>query len=241
MWESFYIDGEGAFFDPVPSVLYANIPVLICIGENDEAMPMTSAVKVYERLKQMGMNVTFKKIEKEVHQYNKYDVFPVMDAWLSSNFQSVEFTLQPSDSLLIRKYAAANELELEIGKVPYEGGHAEQIMKCYRKAAAEQTKDESTWFKLGIKLFANDLYNESFESFKRASGEDFALQFASLVWMGHLKDLKGQREESVALYRKALDVYPGFPMRHDNWKIVIDKDYIEARMKEPFRGIVNKN
>ena len=237
MWESFYIDREGAFYDPVPSLLYANIPLLICVGENDASMPMTSAKKVYEKLKNNELPVTFRSIDNEVHQYKKYDIFPIIDTWLNSNFQSTSFILQKSDSVIIEKYARINELINEISAIPYGGGYSEEIIKCYQKAVENKILDANTWFTLGLKLFADGHNDEAYNSFSNATDSTFALSFASLVWMGHLKDLMNQRSEAVALYQKALNVYPGFPIQHDNWKIVIDKVWIEEKIKVPFKGV----
>ncbi len=236
-WESFYIDREGAFYDPVPNLLYANIPVLICVGENDVSMPMTSARKVCERLMNNGLSVTFRYIENEVHQYNKYDVFPVIDTWLNSKFQSTSFILQKSDSLIIEKFADEKKLNDEISAIPYEGGHPDEIIKCYKKAAEINVTNADIWFTLGLKLFADNFNAEAYNSFSKAADSTFILYFASLVWMGHLKDLMNSRKEAVLLYQKALAAYPGFPVQHDNWNIAINKTWIEDRLKVPFKGI----
>lgn len=237
IWESFYIDREGAFYDPAPNLLYANIPVLICIGEDDVSMPMTSARKVYEKLKNNNLPVTFRSIENEIHQYNKYDIFPIIDTWLGSEFRSTNFILQKTDSLLIEKYAKIDGLTGELSAVPYEGGQKEKILKCYQKAVEINLSDPDTWYTIGIKLLADDYNDEAYNAFSKAVDSTFALRFASLVWMGHLKDLKDNRKEAVAFYRKALDAYPGFPVQHDQWKIVIDKTWIEERIKVPFKGV----
>ena len=237
MWESFYIDREVVLYDPVPSLLYANIPVLICIGEDDVSMPMISAKKTYERLKNSGLTVTYRSIEKETHQYAKYDVFAIIDTWLCNDGLSTDFLLHKSDSLIIEKYAKANELVNEISDIPYGGGYPEKILTCYQKATESNITDANTWFTLGLKLFADGYNDEAYNSFSKATDSTFAAYFASLVWMGHLKDLENQRKEAVTLYQKALKAYPGFPVQHDNWNIVIDKTWIEERIKVPFKGV----
>jgi predicted esterase len=237
MWESFYIDREVACYDPVPNLLYANIPVLICIGEDDMSMPFISAKGTYEKLKNSGLTVSFKSIEKETHQYEKYDVFAIIDAWLCNDRQSADFSLNKFDSLMIEKYAKAHELAGEISTIPYGGGYPEKILACYKNAVNRNLTDANTWFSLGIKLFADGYDNEAYNSFSKASDSTFAACFASLVWMGHIKDLQSRRKEAVALYQKALEVYPGFPVQHDNWDIIIDEKWIEERIKTPFKGV----
>ncbi|MGE5456821.1 MAG: tetratricopeptide repeat protein, partial [Methanococcaceae archaeon] len=153
------------------------------------------------------------------------------------NFRSANFILQSTDSLMIEKYASINELNDDISAVPYDGGNKEKILKCYNKAVEINLSDPDAWYIMGIKLVADDCYNEAYNSFSKALDTAFAIHFASLVWMGHLNDLKNKREEAIAMYRKALDAYPGFPVQHDQWKIVIDRKWIEERMRVPFRGV----
>ncbi len=237
-WESFYIDREAAIYDPIPNLLYANVPILICIGSDDMAMPMVSAKNTYERLKNKGFgNVTFRIIEKEVHQYDKYDVFPIIDTWLDNKGQTSDFKLQKSDSLTIAKYAKAKELTNEISAIPFVGSYPEKIITCYRKAVESKMTDASTWFTLGIKLFTNGYNDQAYKSFSNATDSSFAICFASYVWMGHIKDIQNQRKEAIIFYQKALTLYPGFPMQHDQWNLIIDKTWIEERMKTPFLGV----
>ena len=235
MWESFYIDREAGLYDPLPNLLYANIHMLICIGEDDTAMPAVQAKRTFERLKNNGADqVTFRLIEKEVHQYRKYDLFAIMDTWLDSRFRSTGFTLQKSDSITIEKYARANELIEEIQSLSYENGDPAEALNCYQKAVDTEMSDMGTWFSLGVRLVAAGCHDEAYASFARAADPAFAACFASFVWMGHLKDLKKEREVAVVFYRKALDAYPGFPVQHSQWDMLIDKNWIEERIRLAF-------
>lgn len=59
-------------------------------------------------------------------------------------------------------------------------------------------------------------------------------RFMGLVWQGHLLDLLGRRTEAVASYQQALKV-PGEPsMQHSQYNLVIDKQWVEQRLKTPF-------
>lgn len=177
-WESFYINREVFLYDPIPDLLYANVPLLICIGEDDMSMPMVSAKNTCERLKNNGLdNVTFITIEKEVHQYEKYDVFPVIDTWLNSNCQTTNFKLQKFDSLMIEKYVKAKELAREISSIPYGGGYPEKILSCYRKAVENKTTDTYAWFSLGLKLFADGYNDQTYKSFDNATDSFFCTVF----------------------------------------------------------------
>ncbi|MFP4622028.1 MAG: hypothetical protein ACLFM7_12010 [Bacteroidales bacterium] len=236
MWESFYINREVAFYEPVPNLLYANIPVLICVGEDDASMPMVKAKETYTKLKNRGSDkVTFRSIKEEVHQYKKYDVFAIIDTWLSSKFQSTDFQLQKSDSLIIEKHARANELTEEIEALPYEGGSPRKVLSCYHKALETGMTDMKIWFTLGVKLFTKGYNDEAYNSFTKATDSGFPACFASFVWMGHIKDLRNQRKEAISFYKKGLDAYPGFPVQHDHLNIKIDNKWIEERIKMPFK------
>src|ERR1017187_4545321 len=59
-------------------------------------------------------------------------------------------------------------------------------------------------------------------------------RFFALVWEGHLLDLLGRRTDAVAAYQEAQKA-PGTPsMRHDQYGLVIDKKWVEERLKTPF-------
>jgi len=235
-WESYRIDREVQFYNPNDNIGNSGTPVLIVIGENDVAMPATSARKVYQELHDNGLEVYFREIKDEVHQYGKHDVFPIIDTWLSSNFKSTSFTLQKADSLVINKYNAVNELRDLVSDIPYGGGHKEEIINCWNMATKVNMAEADIWFNLGLKLYADHYIDEACISFSNAAESDFILYFASLVWLGHLNDLQGNRDEAIVLYKKALDVYPGFPVQHDNWNVVIDTAWIQERLRVPFEG-----
>ncbi|OGD24513.1 MAG: hypothetical protein A2Y69_13425 [Candidatus Aminicenantes bacterium RBG_13_59_9] len=56
----------------------------------------------------------------------------------------------------------------------------------------------------------------------------------ALGWMGLLKDLLGRRPEALTYYREALRFDTGQSMRFDQFKIRMDKDWLEERLKKPF-------
>ena len=60
------------------------------------------------------------------------------------------------------------------------------------------------------------------------------MRFAGLVWQGHVLDLLGHRAEALGRYEDALKV-PGSPsMQHGQYKLTIDKQWVEERLKSPF-------
>ncbi len=62
------------------------------------------------------------------------------------------------------------------------------------------------------------------------------LSHNNLVWQGHLLDLVNQREEALACYQEALKHRaPDDGVRHDQFGMVIDRAWIQERIKTPFR------
>ncbi|MEW6456439.1 MAG: hypothetical protein AB1410_06995 [Acidobacteriota bacterium] len=106
----------------------------------------------------------------------------------------------------------------------------------YEKTKNLNIEKYDFWFKLGLLLFDSGFYKESFLAFEKV----FKLEspelykFASLTWMGHLKDLEGQREEAVKYYKQALERDTGNSMQHSQYRMRINRKWIEQRLKTPF-------
>lgn len=240
-WESYYIDKEVIFYNPTANLLKSNIPVLICIGENDIAMPVVLAKRTYENLLENGyQKAAFRVIEDEVHQYRKYDVFAIIDAWLDSDGETTEFVLDRNDRQYIEKNALIDEITSAISGLPWEGGESDKTLNSFRKAREIDIKKPASWFKLGLVLFADGYYDESLYSFTKATDPGFPIYFSSMVWIGHLNDLMHNREEAVSWYKKGLEHYNGFPVQHGQWGMNIDEDWIRERLRTPFTGIQKK-
>ncbi len=237
-WESFHIDREAQFYDPIPSLLTANIPVLICIGQNDTSMPMVLARRTHDQLLENGyQKASFTVIEGEVHQYKKYDVFAIIDTWIDSGYRSTEFVLDEQDKQIMASYeASADRIARAIDELPWQGA-PEKALECFRRARGTEYQEPDPWFKLGLVLFDAGHYEESLYSFKKATDPDFIVCFASMTWIGHINDLRNNRQEAVSWYKKALAHDPGFPVQHDHLGITIDKKWIEDRLTSPFTGI----
>ncbi len=237
-YESYRCIIEFGVYDPVPDLLKSNTPVLICIGQNDGAMPMVLAERTYKDLLEQGFNkATFKVIEGEVHSYKKYDVFAIMDAWIDSGYRSTEFVLDEQDKQIIASYeASVDRIARAINELPLQGA-PERALECFRKARDADYQGADPWFKLGLVLFDSGHYEESLYSFKKATDPDFIVCFASMTWIGHINDLLNNRQEAISWYNKALAHDPGFPVQHDQWGITIDKKWIEDRLTTPFPRI----
>lgn len=116
-------------------------------------------------------------------------------------------------------------------------GSGEKALRAYEKAKSLKLDDAGSWFKLGLTLFDGGYYRESFEAFQRVTelNPPQVNRFSSLVWMGHLKDLEGSREEALKYYNEALKYDTGQTLRHDQWGMRINRQWIEDRLKTPFK------
>jgi tetratricopeptide (TPR) repeat protein len=113
------------------------------------------------------------------------------------------------------------------------------------QAALEFLKDPLTasvpsphvWFKLGLLLFDGGSYPESLEAFMkcRERSSDKGDLFGALVWIGQLNDLLGNRNAAVASYAEALKNDTGRTLQHDQYSLRIDRAWVEARLKSPFK------
>jgi hypothetical protein len=121
----------------------------------------------------------------------------------------------------------------KISEMPWTGA-GDAAANAYRQACDLKIEDQFTWFKLGLLLYDGRRYPEALEAMSRVGGSDPGWGFAALVWQGHLLDLLGRRTEAVARYQDALKV-PGSPrMQHSQYNLIIDKTWVEERLKTPF-------
>jgi len=130
----------------------------------------------------------------------------------------------------------APEIEEAIGELDWTGT-GEAALGFLRMPGTASVVTPRVWFKLGLLLFDGGLYPESLEAFRkcrdlsRSKGD----LFGALLWMGHIHDLLGEREEAVARYSEALKNDPGWALQHDQYGMRLDRSWIEARLREPFR------
>jgi len=128
-----------------------------------------------------------------------------------------------------------SEIPERVEKLPWTGA-GESALEVFRLSETHKIDDPGVWLKLGLVLFDGAYYKESRAAFKRIvdlKGEK-ELSFVALVWMGHNEDLLGDREKAIACYREALKYDTGSSMRHDQYGIIINRGWVEERLKKPF-------
>ena len=145
-----------------------------------------------------------------------------------------EAVLDPDGALPLRQ-EPVTRLAVEIANLPWSGG-GERARTLFPRAKEERIDDAKLWLKLGLNLFEGGQYAQALEAFrtmKELSPEGYGRAIA-LVWCGHLLDLDGKREEALACYREAKQLGLAGPTRHDQFHMVIDMNWIEARLQTPF-------
>jgi tetratricopeptide (TPR) repeat protein len=125
----------------------------------------------------------------------------------------------------------ARSVTAKIQSLPWAGAGA-AALQVYRQAGQVTIEDAGTRGKLALMLYDGRYYQEALEVVKSLEQGDW--RFFALVWDGHLLDLLGRRTDAVAAYQEALKM-PGTPsMRHDQYGLVIDRKWVEERLKTPF-------
>lgn len=117
------------------------------------------------------------------------------------------------------------------------GWDTEDSHEVYQKIRDEDIPSTMVWYSLGMDLYEGEHFTEAFHCFKKASefGTSGLARFASLSWMGILKDLLGERGEALVYYKEALkyDTEESFSL--PRLRTRIDRQWIEERLKTPFK------
>ncbi len=163
---------------------------------------------------------------------------PVCRVRLESLSKLKEARLDPEGRLPLLAEAlpkTAVELEDAVAALDW-SGTGEAALAIFKNPETAKITNARTFFKLGLLLFDGGSYAESGEAFQKcgALNTDKFNLFAVNVWLGHLKDLLGEREKALEFYREALKFDTGQTMRHDQWGLRIDRAWVEGRLKTPF-------
>jgi len=147
-----------------------------------------------------------------------------------------EVVIEPDKAVVMAATPTPKDKDLlsQIEAQPYTGA-GDESLSLYRNARDAGLQGDGPWLKLAWALYDGRHYPEALDAFKRLEKSDEAMwKFVSLVWQGHVLDLLGQRAEAIAEYQAALRL-PGSPqVRHDQYHMKIDKQWVEERLKTPF-------
>jgi tetratricopeptide (TPR) repeat protein len=144
--------------------------------------------------------------------------------------------LDPNNALamVVPPPAPSNrQLSDMIRELPWVGA-GEKALEVFENARRSEMSDADAWFKLGMTLYDGKYYEPALEAFRKARPSP-SRGCAALVWQGHLLDLLERRDEALKCYREALPLSDDLNMRHDQYRMKLDRAWVERRLQEPFR------
>jgi tetratricopeptide (TPR) repeat protein len=128
------------------------------------------------------------------------------------------------------------ELAKAIQDLPWVGA-GEKALNVFKKIQDSKMSDPGQWFKLGMTLYDGKYYEQALEAFRKSqihAQKDPSRACAALVWQGHLLDLLERREEALKCYNDALGKSASLNMRHDQYGIRLNREWVQKHLKEPF-------
>jgi tetratricopeptide (TPR) repeat protein len=111
-----------------------------------------------------------------------------------------------------------------------------EAVRVYAAIKDQPVTEGDIWYRLGLELYGAGRLDEAAGSFAKAADLERspAWKFGALGWLGILDDLRRRRTDALAHYKDARTIAPERPVRHDQFKITMDKAWVEARLKTPF-------
>lgn len=116
-------------------------------------------------------------------------------------------------------------------------GSGDIALQIFERSETADIAAPHAWLKMGLLLYDGEHYPQAFEAFGRlAKLETSDLnRFTALVWLGHLKDLSGDRDSAIAYYRQALERDTGRTMQHSQYGMHINRAWVKERLETPFK------
>ncbi len=128
------------------------------------------------------------------------------------------------------KISAAAAEKLAFGWEPADAAAVYAALKGERFEAA------ALWYRLGADLYGANP-DEAADCFARVTADaaaGTAYRLGADAWLGILEDLKGRRSSAISHYKAALTVDYAGQLRHDQYRITIDKAWLNERLATPF-------
>jgi len=181
-----------------------------------------------------------------VHDFENY-VFMRHDQWgIKLSYKWVKGRIEEpfTENMLLINAPTEEMIQLKkrFDALPWDGG-GQEVLDFYEECISNPEITEKSdlaagWVRLGIKLVGAGYWNEAFDCFDRCEKshnlKSGTYYFTALVWQGHIYDIFGNRDKATAKYNAALNVQDYDYMRHDQWGIVVNRDWVQERLKEPF-------
>jgi hypothetical protein len=143
--------------------------------------------------------------------------------------------IEPDSALVLAEAPPATVRDLRSKIESMADGPDPEAPCLYALARETNLPSDQSWLALAWALYDGRHYAEALDAFARLEPlPENDWKFLSLVWQGHMLDLLGRRPEAIERYQAALAV-PGTPrISHDQYKMNIDKAWVEERLKMPF-------
>ncbi len=130
------------------------------------------------------------------------------------------------------------QLSKKIDEMPWTGAGREALDLFNKIQEQKSSITCSRWFKLGLALYDGKYYPEALETFGRthelATKQSDDL-LPSLVWQGHILDLLDRRQQAIQCYKEVLETDGKLGMRHDQYGIKINRQWVQRRLEKPFQ------
>ena len=171
-----------------------------------------------------------------------YRTLPVTSLELVSTAPLASMEIDPAGEMPVFAEAlplSVEELARSIRALQYMGGQSAEALRLVQMEAMEEVTNPVLWLKLGMILLEGQYLTESLQALQTGleceESAPSSLGFVFLAWQGHLLDLLGERDEALKCYQQALGVIPPEAyIRHDQYGICIDEDWLEQRLATPF-------
>jgi aminopeptidase N len=161
-----------------------------------------------------------------------------------SNSPMKSARLDPDDDLaMVVPPPAMTRAKLSeaIGQLGGTGSEA-QALDLFRQAKEMAGVSQFDWLNLGLALYQGTHYSEALEALTRgeqtANGGPGLWKFACIAWQGAIMDLQNRRSEALERYQLSLELlkpYPWLKVKIDKYGVLIDRPWIQDRLKTPFQ------
>jgi tetratricopeptide (TPR) repeat protein len=124
-------------------------------------------------------------------------------------------------------------LAVKVLELPWTGS-GDIAAALYPQAVKFGVTDEAMLARLALTLYDGRHYEMALEAFTRLAAAAPGRDYMATVWQGIVLDLLGRREEALARYRTALAKSDTPTLTHSQYRLTIDRAWVEQRLNQPF-------
>jgi tetratricopeptide (TPR) repeat protein len=204
-----------------------------CVQDGDRYLSRIRVERIGDLEMPVPVMAVFEDEDKEVKWTE--GLLKVNELVFESETPLKEALIDPSGRLAMLRKTPEGSVMQRLDKLPWTGA-GEAALDLFNEVKHADLLDGKDLGKLGMTLYDGEYYKEALNAFEAAAEKSKGQPWGcvALVWQGHVHDLLGAREKAIENYRKALELYSGNGMRHDQYGILINRQWIEERLKQPF-------